>query len=533
MDSYSDHTNSIIKRSKPKSKLIPGKTDLLTLAPDIASEWDYERNNKDPSEYTLHSGKRVFWICKKGHRFETKICHRTRGDGKATSCPYCAGKKALTGVNDVATVRPDVLSEWDYEKNTIKPQELLIHSEKQCWWKCENGHSYQMMLCRKTQDKPYGCPICSNNRLLTGFNDLRTKFPKLAEEWDYEKNDTKPEDHIAGTHKKVWWICPQCNNHYYASIKDRSYGEEGCPNCAFYYKTSLPEQTVYFYIHMYFEDAINSYRPNFLNSMEIDIYIPSLKLGIEYDGESWHRNKKSDSVKSKILKDYGVSLIRIKETNGVNEYGDFAVIKSEYKDNIKTLNSALIELFKIINQTYRSAVVPDIDIDRDLNKILRTVADTKKRKSLAESGAVALVEWDYDKNQVTPDHVTPGSHKKVWWKCQDCGSSWQQAIKTKVGGQLHCPKCRRKNAGKKRIINRIASGRKTINDFPKLVKEWIDQTNPCDVLAGSEYKALWKCPRCGNEYYMSAKCRTYQKQSCPKCREKRISVTKTRRFSKI
>lgn len=53
-------------------------------------------------------------------------------------------------------------------------------------------------------------------------------------------------------------------------------------------------------------------------------------------------------------------------------------------------------------------------------------------------------EWDYDKNfPLTPDMITAGSNKKVWWKCYVCGNEWQAVIKDRIRG-TGCPKCSRK-----------------------------------------------------------------------------------------
>ena len=54
---------------------------------------------------------------------------------------------------------------------------------------------------------------------------------------------------------------------------------------------SLPEKTLTYYMLMLFPDAIESYQSIFLGAKEIDVFIPSLNLGIEYDGEYWHKNK--------------------------------------------------------------------------------------------------------------------------------------------------------------------------------------------------------------------------------------------------
>lgn len=40
--------------------------------------------------------------------FVLSIDHRTSGHG----CPYCSGRKAITGKNDLATKYPMLLDEW-------------------------------------------------------------------------------------------------------------------------------------------------------------------------------------------------------------------------------------------------------------------------------------------------------------------------------------------------------------------------------------------------------------------------------------
>lgn len=78
-------------------------------------------------------------------------------------------------------------------------------------------------------------------------------------------------------------------------------------------RNSIPEIMVYYYIKKYFPDAMKLSAGDFLN-VEIDIYIPSLKYGIEYDGYEWHKNKKErDEKKGKICKKNDIKLVRIRE----------------------------------------------------------------------------------------------------------------------------------------------------------------------------------------------------------------------------
>ena len=60
--------------------------------PTLMAEWNWEKNNElslDPNTLTLGSGKKVWWICDKGHEWQATISSRNRGNG----CPYCSGRK--------------------------------------------------------------------------------------------------------------------------------------------------------------------------------------------------------------------------------------------------------------------------------------------------------------------------------------------------------------------------------------------------------------------------------------------------------
>ena len=66
------------------------KKTLKECYPEIAKQWDYEKNYpKKPNEFLPGSGKKVWWKCNQGHEWCTTIHSRNRGSG----CPYCSGRK--------------------------------------------------------------------------------------------------------------------------------------------------------------------------------------------------------------------------------------------------------------------------------------------------------------------------------------------------------------------------------------------------------------------------------------------------------
>ena len=211
---------------------ISGENDIATLFPELLKEWDYEKNDKleiKPQNVKKNTDKKVWWRCEKGHEYQSSIVNRTKSNG--TCCPYCLGNKVLKGFNDMATTNPELLKEWDYSKNTIKPDEVTKGTHKKIWWICNNNHSYKATIpARRTGT---GCPYCSGNKVLDGFNDLATTNPELLKKWDYEKNDKlgiTPESISKSYSKKVWWKCK--NGHeYQRHVYNERNGSGRCPIC--------------------------------------------------------------------------------------------------------------------------------------------------------------------------------------------------------------------------------------------------------------------------------------------------------------
>lgn len=188
------------------------------------------RNKCPPSQVTAGSHKKVLWVCDKGHEWEAMV-GSVVVDG--CGCPYCTGKLAISGQTDLATVRPDVLVEWDYERNVLNPSEILPSSHDKVWWKCDLGHSWEAVVFSRTRERATGCPYCTGRKVLPGFNDLATLKPKISQQWYQPLNGTlKPENVTLGSNKKVWWQCREGHvwqAFIYARAKKNG---TGCPVCA-------------------------------------------------------------------------------------------------------------------------------------------------------------------------------------------------------------------------------------------------------------------------------------------------------------
>ena len=141
-----------------KGRLPDRSSSLAAVLPHVAAYWDHDRNGKGPEDYRPHSGKIVWWKCEKGHGWAATIKSMSR-IRTTNGCPYCSGKLPVRGETDLATLHPELMLEWDYEKNRKDPSEYTAHSNKRAYWICPKGHSYAATITNRTKGR--GCSRCS------------------------------------------------------------------------------------------------------------------------------------------------------------------------------------------------------------------------------------------------------------------------------------------------------------------------------------------------------------------------------------
>ena len=207
-------------------RVLQGFNDLATTNPEICSEWHPTKNGGlSPSEVSLGSHVMVWWIDQYGHEWESRINKRTQG----RNCPICSGHKVVIGVNDLASLRPDIAKEWHPTKNgDLSPASITTSSGLLVWWLGECGHEYKSRLASKTLG--VGCPYCSGTKLLLGFNDLQSRHPALAAEWHPTKNgDLTPSSVHGGQPRSYWWL-GACGHEWKQLLTSRASGR-GCSYC--------------------------------------------------------------------------------------------------------------------------------------------------------------------------------------------------------------------------------------------------------------------------------------------------------------
>lgn len=493
------------------SGLLPTKgfNDLETTNPELVEEWNYEKNNMlTPSMVKAGSSNKVWWKCKKGHEWQAVISSRTKSEN---GCPYCSGRYAIQGENDLVTVKPVLFEEWNYDKNIgLEPEKFKSHSVQKIWWKCKKGHEWQAIIADRSRGD--GCPYCSGKRLLVGFNDLAHIYPHLASEWNYKKNTgKKPEDVTSKAGIKVWWKCEK-GHEWQALISNRTSRGDGCPQCNAGIRTSFPEQAIFYYIKKKYQDAINRYTGELSNNRELDIYIPSLRLGIEYDGSIWHASEKAlekEVKKYEECKELGIFLIRIKEADGnskVGSYDKLIRITGDFG------NESYRNLFKKLKRYIEVPDNKEIDIDRDRVHIQENYKTEIKSKSFGIIFPELITQWDNERNgSLSPYMFTINSGEKIWWRCEK-GHRWRTTIISRSKGSK-CPYC----SGKYVIqgVNDLETLR------PDIAREWNYEKNgelkPYNVKCQSNKKVWWRCNK-GHEWQAFIYNRNNRGDGCPYCR---------------
>lgn len=160
--------SSYLGCNKCKNEVVQGVNDLETVEPNIVKYWD-DRNTKKPSEVKKDSQNKnidiLYWMhCDKGHLYQQSACKIIKGfKNGVKSCPVCSGQILQKGVNDLLSLKPDVVKYWDYDRNSIQPNEVTPFSHKGAWFKCIIcGDSFYANICDRSKSAGY-CNHCASS----------------------------------------------------------------------------------------------------------------------------------------------------------------------------------------------------------------------------------------------------------------------------------------------------------------------------------------------------------------------------------
>jgi Probable Zinc-ribbon domain/Protein of unknown function (DUF559) len=298
-------------------KAVIASTSLAAAAPDLAAQWDMEANNGlGPDEVSPNANRRYWWVCPvaSDHRWRASPNNRY---GKGSGCRACSGKQASSTNN--LTLAPLLMAEWAHEANRlagVDPTQVTLSSSQEVIWMC--------VVCgQRWPDSPShraagrGCPYCSGHRV-SELNSLQARAPKLAAEFDIERNCTTPETvSIGSNNDNIWWKCSiEPHLHRWQASPNNRWNGTGCPECRLTWRS---EQE----IRLSYELAeVLGFNPQAHRLMlpdgrhvDVDILCEHRRLAIEFDGSHWHADTaERDLAKSAAIGQAGWTIVRVRES---------------------------------------------------------------------------------------------------------------------------------------------------------------------------------------------------------------------------
>lgn len=274
------------------STVFPGFNDLQTVRPDIAAEWSPE-NNLSPREVKYTSIKSVEWVCSrnKEHTWKTRISHRTHAE---SGCPKCKALEKREHAKSRIFDKDDEMSKM-FKFSSVGDENPSRKSSYKCEWECENSHTWS--VSPRYFD---GCPFCKGTKTIFADEVFDVPNKSIANYPEAVKlyADTNPiPPHLISYNSAqiATWNCGK--GHLwtavvYSVVRNLEKGKKCCPKCA--NRISTPEE--------HLKDFILEITPNelvignrkLLDGREIDILIPSMNFGVEFNGGIWHSSFKVD-----------------------------------------------------------------------------------------------------------------------------------------------------------------------------------------------------------------------------------------------
>ena len=201
--------------------LILQKRDRIV---DIEPDW-VQLGTDENGTVTFGSNKIVWWKGACGHEWQTSIKARSAGE----QCPICSGARVLRGYNDFESKFPELAKEWSPKNEPLRPSMITAATHRKVIWQCKLGHEWTASVKSRTVNGT-GCPYCSHNFVLPGFNDLASRFPEIAAEWSERNLPLMPDQVTAFKNIKVWWQC-RLGHEWNTLISTRAGGSQ-CPYCS-------------------------------------------------------------------------------------------------------------------------------------------------------------------------------------------------------------------------------------------------------------------------------------------------------------
>ena len=469
----------------------------MTTNPKLAKEVSPNSEIK-ATKVTEFSGRKLLWTCWEGHEWEATVASRSSGTG----CPYCANRKLLPGFNDLETINPKLAKEVS-PNSKIKATEVMSFSNKKILWRCSKGHEWESTVVHRSNGS--GCPYCSKQKLLKGFNDLETTNPELAKEVSLN-SQIKATEVMSGSNKKLLWRCRK-GHEWKAVVKDRSKGY-GCPYCS----NKKVRQG--------FNDLATT-NPELAKEVSPNSKIKATEV-MAFSNRKilWQCSKSHEWMALVNSRSSGVGCPYCSNRKTLTGFNDLATTNPELakevspNSKIKATEVTLGSENKLLWICSKGHEWKAVVKDRSKGKGCPYCSN---KKILFGFNDLATTNPELSK-EVSPNskikatEVTLGSENKLLWICSK-GHEWEATVANRSNGN-NCPYCKNR---------KILPG---FNDLattnPELAKQVSpnSKTKATEVTKNSGDRLLWICSR-GHEWEATVNTR-YNGIGCPYCSNKKV-----------
>lgn len=351
---------------------------------------------------------------------------------------------------------PHLVEEWDWEKNgDLHPSSFSDGSNKKVWWRCGKGHSWARTIgCRVKNTK---CPYCVN-QLVCEDNCLATTHPDLALEWHTEKNgDLTPYNVVAGTSKKIWWRCKQNASHIWKTSGDSRISGHGCPYCV---NQKVDSTNCLATTHPILAQEFHPTKNGDLTPYNI-VAGTSKKIWWKCSKNPLHIWCSPGSQRASNVGCPYCFNQKVDQTNCLaTTHPELA------KEWHPTKNGGLTPYDVVVGTTKKIWW----QCSKNPLHIWRVSGDHRLRgrncpycsnRKIDQTNCLQILnpniaaDWHPTKNgKITPYNVGIGSHKQIWWTCNNNPSHvWRTSIYHRIKHGSGCPFC--KNKSEEKIYNFI------------------------------------------------------------------------------
>lgn len=271
------------------------------------------------------------------------------------------------------------------------------------------GHSIQEINIELTKTNALEC----SKGKVEYEKSLEHNYPELTKEWHPTLNkDLKPDEVVCGSGREIYWYCPVCNHgsdgEWVTTINQRTSRNSGCPKCGYNWSDGRIHKTT---------STVITKGVNDLNSQYAELI------------KEWHQ-----TLNNTLKPD------EIKCHSGRKTY--WQCTKCNYGSDGEWIRT-------VYQRTAQKTGCPRCGYNWSDGKIHKThgsMLTIKGINDLQSQHPELAEEWHPTLNEdLKPDELKCGSHKKVYWQCQVCShgskGEWCKAVNDRVRRKSGCPRC--------------------------------------------------------------------------------------------